>query len=176
MIEEQKWYPYSVHQINCILLDSWESVYWFSTTLQCPFVDFQSLLLFVYVSILLAIPIMINRVCEKSLMYSFQQQKRIIDDYMVKYVIEHEMLAWYPRFLSDTAGQWRCRYFAGTRDSIKSSSATADLSSSGTTQGSLTLCIQAKSCLVGSFKENFIFVSETGSNIKPWGIITIPGF
>lgn len=38
------------------------------------------------------IPRMINRVCEKSLMYSFQQQKRIIDDYMVKYVIEHEML------------------------------------------------------------------------------------
>ena len=38
------------------------------------------------------IPRMINCVCEKSLMYSFQQQKRIIDDYMVKYVIEHEML------------------------------------------------------------------------------------
>ncbi len=32
------------------------------------------------------------KVCDKSLMYSFQQQKRIIDDYMVKYVIEHEML------------------------------------------------------------------------------------
>ena len=39
------------------------------------------------------IPRMINRICEKSLMYSFQQQKRIIDDYMVKYVAEHEMLA-----------------------------------------------------------------------------------
>jgi hypothetical protein len=38
------------------------------------------------------IPRMINRICEKSLMYSFQQQKRIIDDYMVKYVTEHEML------------------------------------------------------------------------------------
>ena len=38
------------------------------------------------------IPRMINRICEKSLMYSFQQQKRIIDDYMVKYVAEHEML------------------------------------------------------------------------------------
>ena len=38
------------------------------------------------------IPRMINRICEKSLMYSFQQQKRIIDDYMVKYVVEHEML------------------------------------------------------------------------------------
>ncbi len=39
------------------------------------------------------IPHMINRICEKSLMYSFQQQKRMIDDYMVKYVAEHEMLA-----------------------------------------------------------------------------------
>ena len=38
------------------------------------------------------IPRMINRICEKSLMYGFQQQKRIIDDYMVKYVAEHEML------------------------------------------------------------------------------------
>lgn len=38
------------------------------------------------------IPRMINRVCEKSLMYAFQQQKRLIDDYMTKYVVEHEML------------------------------------------------------------------------------------
>ena len=38
------------------------------------------------------IPRMINRVCEKSLMYAFQQQKRLVDDYMVKYVVEHEML------------------------------------------------------------------------------------
>ena len=37
------------------------------------------------------IPRMINRVCEKSLMYAFQQQKRLIDDYMTKYVVEHEM-------------------------------------------------------------------------------------
>ena len=29
---------------------------------------------------------------EKSLMYAFQQQKRLVDDYMVKYVVEHEML------------------------------------------------------------------------------------
>ncbi len=35
------------------------------------------------------IPRMINRVCEKSLMYSFQKQKRLIDDYMVKFVVEH---------------------------------------------------------------------------------------
>ena len=35
---------------------------------------------------------MVNRVCEKSLMYAFQQQKRLIDDYMIKYVMEHEML------------------------------------------------------------------------------------
>ena len=38
------------------------------------------------------IPRLINRVCEKSLMYAFQQQKRLVDDYMVKYVVEHEML------------------------------------------------------------------------------------
>ncbi len=38
------------------------------------------------------IPRMINRVCDKSLMYAFQQQKRLIDDYMVKYVVEHELL------------------------------------------------------------------------------------
>ncbi len=39
------------------------------------------------------IPRMINRICEKSLMYGFQQQKRLIDDHMVRYVVEHEMLA-----------------------------------------------------------------------------------
>ncbi len=38
------------------------------------------------------IPRMINRICEKSLMYAYQQDKRLIDDYMVKYVTEHEML------------------------------------------------------------------------------------
>ncbi len=38
------------------------------------------------------IPRMINRVCEKSLMYGSQQQKRLVDDYMVKFVVEHEML------------------------------------------------------------------------------------
>jgi general secretion pathway protein A len=38
------------------------------------------------------IPRMINRVCEKCLMYAAQQQKRLVDDYMVKYVTEHEML------------------------------------------------------------------------------------
>ena len=38
------------------------------------------------------IPRMINRVCEKALMYVFQNQKRLIDDYMIKFVVEHEML------------------------------------------------------------------------------------
>lgn len=38
------------------------------------------------------IPRMINRVCEKSLMYASQQQKRLIDDYIVKFVVGHEML------------------------------------------------------------------------------------
>jgi len=35
---------------------------------------------------------MINRICDKSLMYAFQQQKRLIDGHMVRYVAEHEML------------------------------------------------------------------------------------
>ena len=34
----------------------------------------------------------INRVCEKSLMYGAQQNKRIIDDHIIRYVTEHEML------------------------------------------------------------------------------------
>ena len=38
------------------------------------------------------IPRMINRICEKALMYAFQQQKRLVDDYMIKFVAEHEML------------------------------------------------------------------------------------
>lgn len=38
------------------------------------------------------IPRTINRICEKSLMYAFQQQKRLIDDHMILYVVEDEML------------------------------------------------------------------------------------
>ena len=38
------------------------------------------------------IPRMINRVCEKTLMYASQQQKRLVDEHMVQYVTEHEML------------------------------------------------------------------------------------
>lgn len=34
----------------------------------------------------------INRICEKSLMYACQQRKKLIDDHAVHYVIEHEML------------------------------------------------------------------------------------
>ena len=37
-------------------------------------------------------PRVINRICEKSLMYAFQQGQRLIDEHMVHYVIEHEML------------------------------------------------------------------------------------
>ena len=39
------------------------------------------------------IPRMVNRICDKALMYAFQQQKRLVDDYMVSFVVEHEMLA-----------------------------------------------------------------------------------
>ena len=38
------------------------------------------------------IPRMINRICEKTLMYTAQQQKRLVDDLMVRFVAEHEML------------------------------------------------------------------------------------
>ena len=38
------------------------------------------------------IPRMINRTCEKTLMYAYQQQKRLIDGHMVRYVADHEML------------------------------------------------------------------------------------
>ena len=39
------------------------------------------------------IPRMINRVCSKTLMYACQNQKRLVDDHMVQYVVSHEMLA-----------------------------------------------------------------------------------
>ena len=34
----------------------------------------------------------INRICEITLMYAYQQQKRLIDDYMIRFVVEHELL------------------------------------------------------------------------------------
>ena len=34
----------------------------------------------------------INRIAEKSLMYASQQNKRLIDEHMVRYVVDHEML------------------------------------------------------------------------------------
>ena len=37
-------------------------------------------------------PRIINRICEKTLMYAYQQQKRLIDDYMIRFVVEHELL------------------------------------------------------------------------------------
>lgn len=38
------------------------------------------------------IPRMINRICEKSLMYAFQQKRRLIDNQDITFVSEHEML------------------------------------------------------------------------------------
>lgn len=38
------------------------------------------------------VPRMINRICEKSLMYSAQQKKKLIDEHVVTYVAEHEMV------------------------------------------------------------------------------------
>lgn len=38
------------------------------------------------------IPRMINHICKKTLMYAYQQQKRLIDGHMVRYVADHEIL------------------------------------------------------------------------------------
>lgn len=38
------------------------------------------------------IPRMINRICEKTLIYAYQQHKRLIDGPMVRYVADHEMM------------------------------------------------------------------------------------
>ena len=38
------------------------------------------------------IPRMINRICEKTLLYAYQQKKRMIDGHMVRYVADHEMM------------------------------------------------------------------------------------
>lgn len=38
------------------------------------------------------IPRMINRICEKTLMYAYQQQKRLIDEHMVRFVADYEMV------------------------------------------------------------------------------------
>ena len=38
------------------------------------------------------IPRLVNRICEKALMYGYQQGLRIIDDQDVLYVSDHKML------------------------------------------------------------------------------------
>lgn len=38
------------------------------------------------------IPRRINRICEKGLMYASQQGKRLMDEHLIRYVLEHEML------------------------------------------------------------------------------------
>jgi type II secretory pathway predicted ATPase ExeA len=38
------------------------------------------------------IPRRVNRICENALMYACQQNKRLIDEHMVRYVSEHELL------------------------------------------------------------------------------------
>lgn len=39
------------------------------------------------------IPRVINRICEKSLTYAFQQQKKLVDDHMIRFVNDHEMIS-----------------------------------------------------------------------------------
>ncbi|MBQ9606634.1 MAG: ExeA family protein [Lachnospiraceae bacterium] len=38
------------------------------------------------------VPRIINRICEKSLMYSAQHKKKLIDEHVVRYVADHEMV------------------------------------------------------------------------------------
>lgn len=38
------------------------------------------------------VPRMVNKVCEKCLMYGAQQKKLLVDDHMVQYVVSHEMI------------------------------------------------------------------------------------
>ena len=38
------------------------------------------------------VPRMINRICEKCLMYSAQRKKKLIDEHVVRFVAEHEMV------------------------------------------------------------------------------------
>lgn len=38
------------------------------------------------------VPRRINRICEKALMYGYQQQRKIIDDHDITFVVDHEML------------------------------------------------------------------------------------
>ena len=38
------------------------------------------------------VPRMVNQICRKTLLYAYQQQKRLIDGHMVRYVSDHEIL------------------------------------------------------------------------------------
>lgn len=46
------------------------------------------------------IPRVINRIYDKSLMYAFQQQKRLVDDHMVQYIAETR--CWHSQGASDS--------------------------------------------------------------------------
>lgn len=35
---------------------------------------------------------MLNRMCEKTLMYAYQQKKGLIDEHMVRFEADHEMV------------------------------------------------------------------------------------
>ena len=43
------------------------------------------------------IPRMINRICEKTLMYTYQKQKWLIDEHRVRFVADHEIDGWWNR-------------------------------------------------------------------------------
>ncbi len=63
-----------------------------STRYQCAQDLFTDKAVDVICSAATGIPRMVNRICDKSLIYAFQKQKRLVDDRMVEYVLENEML------------------------------------------------------------------------------------
>lgn len=85
--------------INCILphLDQAETISYINSNLRyagCDhnlFTEAAEQLIF---KITTGIPRMINRVCDNCLMYAAQQNQKIVDDHMVNFVAEHEMLTY----------------------------------------------------------------------------------
>ncbi len=83
--------------INCVLpaLDRSETEQYIRSHLdyaRCPQELFTTRAVDEIFHISSGIPRVINRICEKSLMYAFQQQHRLVDDGIITFISEHEML------------------------------------------------------------------------------------
>lgn len=83
--------------INCVLprLDRAETEKYIRSHLtyaECGQELFTALAIDEIYKISSGIPRSINRICEKALMYAYQQQHRLVDDHVITFVSEHEML------------------------------------------------------------------------------------